>query len=443
MQELLKGNIQKTYLKYLATALGSSIIMCVYQLVDTIMVGQYEGPNGTAAMVTLMPIWTIIYSLGLLVGIGGATLMSVARGSGDKKGGDRYFTISLIAVIAVGVISWVAIAVFDHQMLSFFGADDVLMPLALDYLKWIKLVLPLFTFGQFLIIFTRNDDAPGLAAMATIAGGLFNIPGDYFFVFMCDMGMEGAGLATAIGQTLSIAVLCSHFFSKKCKLKIVKPTHFLKGFGAIIKAGLSTFVVDIAMGFLVIMFNNQIMKFEGTEALAVYSVACNISSVLQAFAYGIGQAAQPILSMNYGAKNAKRVMDTLKLSIASVVVLSVIFTVFTMLYPTQLIRLYMDATPKVLAIAPSILHKYFISFIFLPFNIFSAYYFQSILQPKMSLAVSLMRGVIFSGILIYTLPFVFGIDMIWWAMPVAELLTAISVVWLMKRADIKTAMYMR
>jgi len=177
--------------------------------------------------------------------------------------------------------------------------------------------------------------------------------------------------------------------------------------------------------------------------LAVYSVACNISSVLQAFAYGIGQAAQPILSMNYGARNAKRVMETLKLSIASVAVLSVIFTVFTMLYPTQLVRLYMDATPEVLHIAPSILQKYFISFIFLPFNIFSAYYFQSVLQPKMSLAVSLMRGVIFSGILIYTLPFVFGIDMIWWAMPVAELLTAISVVWLMKRADIKTTMYMK
>lgn len=443
MQDLLKGNIRKIYLKYLATALGSSIIMCVYQLVDTIMVGQYEGPNGTAAMATLMPIWTIIYSLGLLIGIGGATLMSVARGAGDKEGGDRFFTISLIAVTAVAAVSWAAIVTFDNEMLSFFGADDVLMPLALKYLRWIKYVLPLFTFGQFLILFTRNDNAPGLAAIATIAGGLFNIPGDYLFVFVCDMGMEGAGLATAIGQTLSIVVLCSHFFSKKCKLKIVKPVSFFKGCKEVIKAGFSTFVVDIAMGFLVIMFNNQIMKFEGTGALAVYSVACNVSSVLQAFTYGIGQAAQPILSTNYGARNAKRVIDTLKLSVASVALLSIIFTVFTMLYPTQLVRLYMDATPEVLDITPSILYKYFISFIFLPFNVFSTYYFQSVLQPKMALAVSLMRGIIFSGILIYTLPVVFGIEMIWWAMPIAELLTAIAVVLLMYRADIKTALYMK
>lgn len=121
--------------------------------------------------------------------------------------------------------------------------------------------------GQFLACFIRNDNAPAKAMAAVITGGVFNIGGDYFFVFVCDMGVEGAGLATALGQVLAILILCSHFFSKKNGLKTVRFSAFFKKASAIFVAGFSVFVVDIAMGILAMLFNNQIMKYLDTSSL--------------------------------------------------------------------------------------------------------------------------------------------------------------------------------
>lgn len=181
------------------------------------------------------------------------------------------------------------------------------------------------------------------------------------------------------------------------------------------------------------MFNNQIMKYSGSPALAVYGVIINVNTLVQACAYGVGQAAQPIISMNYGAEKGERIRKTLRLSLITVAVLSIVWTTLTMALPEPLIRLFMSPTPEVLAIAPDIMRKYFISFLLLTYNIYSTYYFQAIMRPKASLAVSVLRGMVVSGLLIYTLPALFGAEALWFAMPITEMVTAVIVAVLMRR----------
>lgn len=216
----------KTYLRYLFAGLGSAVIVSIYSIVDAIMVGKYEGSSGTAALSIVMPIWTIILSLGLLFGVGGGSLMSKARGEGDEKRGREIFTVAFICAVIVALLIWGLLLAFENSLLRLFGADDSLLPLAKKYLKWMKFSMPLFTMGQFLSCFIRNDNAPTKAMAAVITGGVFNIGGDYFFVFVCDMGAEGAGLATALGQVLAVCILVSHFFSRQNGLKFVRLTHF-------------------------------------------------------------------------------------------------------------------------------------------------------------------------------------------------------------------------
>ena len=247
-------NLKKTYLHYLFAGIGSAVIVSIYSIVDAIMVGQYEGYNGTAALSVVMPIWTIILSLGLLFGVGGGSLMSKARGEGNERRGREFFTCALVCVSVVALAVWALLIFGETPLLRLFGADDTLLPLAKGYLKWMKFSMPLFTMGQFLACFIRNDNAPAKAMAAVITGGVFNIGGDYFFVFVCDMGVEGAGLATALGQVLAILILCSHFFSKKNGLKTVRFSAFFKKASAIFVAGFSVFVVDIAMGILAMLF---------------------------------------------------------------------------------------------------------------------------------------------------------------------------------------------
>ena len=211
--DFIHGKIRPIYFKYLAAAFGSALVTSIYSIVDMAMVGQYQGPDGTAALAVVAPIWNIIYSLGLLMGIGGAVIFSTIKGQGSQKDDEagEVFTVSVIGSILLAfLLSWFVIVVFDQPLLTFFGAEKNLLPLGLSYLKPIQFVVPCFLFNQMLAAYLRNDNDP---ALATAGPFWWNIQyfGDYVFVFVFDMGIYGAGLATAIGAVISTLVMLTHF----------------------------------------------------------------------------------------------------------------------------------------------------------------------------------------------------------------------------------------
>lgn len=429
--DFLNGKIKHIYIKYLTAAFGSALITSIYSIVDMAMVGQYHGPEGTAALAVVAPVWNIIYSLGLLMGIGGSVLFSTIRGKQkeDKDQSNQYFTASVIGSVILGAIVWMAVFFFERELLLMFGASEDTMFLAREYVKPIRFAIPLFLFNQMLAAYLRNDKNPALATAAVLAGGIFNIFGDYFFVFVCNMGAFGAGLATAIGSVVSFLAMIAHFFTKKNTLRLVKPEHLVKKLGRISVTGFSTFFIDVAMGILTILFNRQIVRYLGTNALAVYGVIVNISTFVQCCAYSVGQAAQPIISTNFGAGKGKRIRQTLKYSLITCAFFALIWTVLILAIPNLFIRIFMTPTQEVLQIAPSIMGCYGSSFLLLPFHIFSTYYFQALLKPKAAFLVSVGRGFVISGLLIYLLPEIIGADAIWLAMPITEILVAIYVVY--------------
>lgn len=428
--ELLQKNVRSIYFKYMAAAFGSALIGSIYSIVDMVIVGQYEGPNGTAALAIIAPVWNIIYSLGLLTGIGGSVLYSSAKGKEVKNDStaNTLFTTAVIGTSALAFVSWLLVVLFDKELLTLFGAEETLLPLALAYLKPLKFVIPVFIFNQMLVAFLRNDNNPGLATLAVLTGGVLNIIGDYVFVFTLKMGIMGAGLATAISSLISLLLILTHFAGKKNTLKLVKPTGVISKSRRIFITGFSTFFIDIAMGILTMLFNRQILRYAGTDALSVYGIIVNVSTIAQCCAYSVGQAAQPIISINYGARQWGRIKETLKYALWTVAFFSVAWTAAALAFPGGIVRLFMSPTENVLAIAPTIIRRYCLSFILLPLNVFSTYYFQSLLKPGAAFAVSLSRGFVISGILILALPAAFDAQAMWFAMPITELLVAIGVI---------------
>ena len=181
------------------------------------------------------------------------------------------------------------------------------------------------------------------------------------------------------------------------------------------------------MGILTILFNRQITRYLGTNALAVYGVIVNISTFAQCCAYSVGQASQPIFSTNFGAGKGERIRETLKYALGTAAVFGVLWTALSLAVPNFFIRVFMSPTPEVLAIAPDIIRRYGLSFLLLPFNVFSTYYFQALIQPKTAFVASVGRGLVVSGILIYLLPVAAGADSIWFAMPLTEVIVAVYV----------------
>ena len=427
--DFLTGKIKTMYFKYLAAAFGSALISSIYGVVDMAVVGQYQGPDGTADLAVVSPIWNIIYSLGLLMGIGGSVLFSTLRGQSEKnrKKSNEYFTAALIGVAILAAFTWLAVIFFDRQLLLLFGAEETLMPLARQYIFPVKFAVPSFLFVQLMAAFLRNDGDPTLATKAVICGGIFNVFGDYFFVFTLDMGMMGAGLATALGSVFSLLVMLTHFVSKKNTIRLEKPEGLFLMLKSISVTGFSTFFIDVAMGILTMLFNRQILKYLGTDALSVYGIIINISTFVQCCAYSIGQASQPMISTNFGAGKGERISQILKYALGTAVVFGFIWTAFAQFVPNLFVRIFMTPTERILAIAPDIIRSYGISFLLLPFNIFSTYYFQAIMKPAVSFVVSVARGAVISGILICALPAVAGANAIWFSMPLTELIVAVYV----------------
>lgn len=400
--ELLNGKIKPIYFKYLSASFGTALIASVYSIVDVAMVGQYQGPEGTAALAVVAPLWNIIYSLGLLVGIGGSVLFSARRGGGRGDGSEnQYFTAAAIGAVILAVLAWAGIWCFEGPILTFFGADESLLALAQRYMQPIKPVFPLFLLNQLLAGFLRNDGNPGLA--------------------------------TAIGSGISFLVMLIHFVSRKNTLRLVRPERLGEKLRAISVTGFSTFFVDVAMGILTVLFNRQIMRWLGSDAMAVYGPIIQISTFVQCCAYSVGQASQPIISMNYGAAKAGRIRQTLRLALYTVAFFSIFWTALSLACPNFYIRIFMSPTPAILAIAPAIIRTYALSFPLLPLNIFSTYYFQAIMKPGAAFVVSVARGLVVSGVLILALPVVLGADALWLAMPITELLVAIYTVAAMKK----------
>lgn len=433
--DFLKDRIKPMYFRYLAAAFGSAMISSIYSIVDMAMVGQYQGPDGTAALAVVSPIWNIIYSLGLLMGIGGSVLFSTLRGeNGENKArSNEYFTAAFIGTSVLAVLAWIAVGFFDRELLLLFGAEETLLPLAQAYVLPIKFAVPSFLFTQLISAFLRNDGNPGLATKAVIFGGVFNVFGDYFFVFTLDQGIFGAGLATAMGSVASLIIMCTHFFRRQNTLRFVRPSRLFEKLKTISITGFSTFFIDVAMGILTVLFNRQILKFLGTDALSIYGIITNISTVAQCCAYSIGQASQPILSTNFGAGEGSRIREVLKYALGTAAAFGLFWAGLSLAVPNLFIRVFMAPMEAILALAPSIIRRYGLSFLLLPFNVFSTYYFQALMKPGVSFTVSVARGAVISGALILLLPAIAPPSSIWFAMPITEAIVAVYVAAKMRR----------
>jgi len=424
--DLRKGKISKLYFKFLWPCVFSGMVTSVYSLVDMIVVGQYEGALGTAALSCLQPIWTFFCCIGMLLGLGGSVLFSNARGRDEKAESDRIFTSSLIALSSIVLIVWLIIIFFDKQLLYLFGAtDETLMTLARRYMFWLKFGIPLYPFAIFLGFYIRADGNPRLGGLSVTVGGIFNIIADYVLTFPLDMGIEGAAIATVLGQFIGILILLSHFISRKNRIKLAKPINFIRGIFKQLAIGFPSFVSDISMGMIIIFFNNQIMHHFGTDELAVFGVAGSIFLAVQPFSYGIGNAMQPIIGENSGAKQFDRVLSTMKYGLYTSIIAGVCFFALCELIPLPLVKLYMDAPESVLAVAAPILRKYSVCFIFIPFNMAMTLYCQSIIKIKTSAILSILRGFVIILLFIYLIPAIFGANSLWFAQAATEIVIAL------------------
>lgn len=431
--DLLKDDLKKLYLRFLIPSLGSAMVMSIYTLTDAIVIGKGVGSDALAALSLTTPLLCILMSMGILFGVGGSVQMSVYRGTGNKEKANRYFTLSFFTLAVVTLILWLIYGFGIPVLLRVMGGNDTLYPYAMAYMRYINIFLPVAVFSNFMAIFVRADGDPNRAMAGVLLGGAANIVLDIVFVFPLQMGIGGAAFASVIGMVIQVIVGIAHFFSSKNGLKFIKPKHVVSSIGQIIGNGIPSFFNEFANGFIVLLFNIQILKYCGDTALSVYSVISNCVILFNSLFTGVGQSIQPIIATNYGAGKWERIKKVKNMAFVTIIIMGGIFSASGILSPNGVCSIFMHMNAEMSAIAAKSLRMYFIAFLPMGINLLTSYYLQSILCVKSSLCISLLRNVFLSSLAILTFPLLFGGNSLWIVMPIVEVIVLVLSVVFLKR----------
>lgn len=240
--------------------------------------------------------------------------------------------------------------------------------------QYINLFLPVAVFSNYIAIFVRADQDPNRAMAGVLLGGVVNIVLDIVFVFPMQMGIGGAALASAIGMVIQVLVGITHFFSKKNKLKLIRPKHVASSVAQIVGNGIPSFFNEFANGFIVLLFNIQILKYCGESALSVYSVIPNCVILFNSLFTGVGQSIQPIIATNYGGGKWDRIRQVRRMSFMTIIVMGALFFMSGILFPNGICSVFMNPDEKMKRIAQTWLRTYFIAFLPMGINLLTSYY---------------------------------------------------------------------
>ena len=413
MQDNNKLRTERIFKLLMSLAIPSIVAQLVnilYNVVDRIYIGHIE--NSSSAMASLsvaLPIITIVSAFTSLIGTGGAPLCAISLGKQNKEKAEQIMTTSFVLLISSGVVLTVCVLVFKEQILYLFGATDETISDAVTYTT-IYAIGTLFV--QISLGMNAYINTQGFAktSMCTVLiGAILNIALDPLFIFVFDMGVSGAALATIIAQFVSALWVLKFIFSKKSTIKIRRKYLKIdvKTSLSILALGLSPFVMTSTESILQISFNNQLAQYGGTVAVASMAIFLSAFQFIQMPLLGLCYGSQPILSYNLGAGDFARVRKTFKLVFSICLSFCFVGCLVFMIFSRQLASLF-TSDEKTIEFATWGLRVYLVGFVIFGMQISCQHSFVALGEAKRSIVLAVLRKVILLIPLIYILPNVIG-----------------------------------
>ena len=414
---------------YAIPSIVAMLVSSLYNIVDQIFIGQGVGYLGNAATNVAYPLTTICLAIALLIGVGSAARYALALGANRKEEAAKAVGNAIVMMVVFGIAYFIIILLFLEPLLVLFGSTPEIMPFAKPYTQITAIGMPLLIITNGMSNLARADGSPKFSMTCMLIGAVVNTILDPIFIFILNMGMEGAALATIIGQFASF--LMAFFYVRRFKHIHLKKHHFRPHLLECLKIaslGMSNSLNQLTITLVQIVLNNSLIYYGaqsiyGSEIpLACSGIVMKTNAILLSFIIGISQGSQPIVSFNYGAKNYHRVRGIYKLAISWTLVISFIGMIAFQFFPKQVISLFGTGDALYFEFAV----KFMRIFLFMVFingvQIISSNFFAAIGKAIKGVVLSLSRQVIFLIPLIIILPIFYGIDGILFAAPLADAL---------------------
>ncbi|MBY2476492.1 MATE family efflux transporter [Clostridioides difficile] len=423
-------------LRYSIPAIIAMMVTSLYNVVDRAFIGSMEGIGSIAiaGLGVTMPVFTLIIAFGMLISVGASTRLSIKLGERNKEEAEKILGNALTLSIIISLIITVLGLVFLEDILFILGASKDSISYAKDYMSVI-LVGSIFNLVAFsLNNAIRAEGNPKLAARTMIVGCVLNLILDPIFIFVFDLGIKGAAIATVLCQVVVCIWVTYYFIRGKSNLKLKK--YNLKLDKDIVKnvfaIGMTPFAMEVAISITHIFTNNSLKAYGGDLAIGAMTALTSILLMFMMPVFGLNQGMQTIISYNYGAKQYERAKKTLILSIiVSIVILSFGFLV-VQVFPEVFVGIF-NKDSNLMEIAVRGININLITLPIMGISIVGPVYFQCISKVKHSMFLTLLRQFILFIPLIIVLPIQFNLDGVWLAQPIADFIAMIIVLLFLKR----------
>lgn len=424
--DYLNGKLFPMILKFSIPAAISLLITAIYNIVDRMFVGNFNGTSALAGLSVCFPLSYMMMAFALMCSAGGSTFFSLFSGQNEPEKMNRSFGNAMVLVCVFEIILSAVLLLFPNPVLKIFGVTETAYPYAILYYRIVALGCVFQGLSQLFCDFVRVSGKPVLGMCVTGIGAVTNIILDAVFIIIFDWGVTGAASATVIGQIFSALLGAYLVFGNRTQVKIsVNIFHLDKELCLqIISCGFAFWVAQMAMGFISLVYNSQLGKYGGDIAISVYAVISSIMTFVIMPASGISQGIQPIIGNNYGSGNYKRVISTLCQAAIFSVSITCFIWIVVLIFPKQILSAF-GGTEEIFRIGVSGLRINFCITPVLGFVMLSTTFFQSINRPIPSIIITVLRQVVFLVPFIYILPILFEINGIFFAQPISDLLATI------------------
>lgn len=424
--ELGTKPVGRLLMQYALPAIVAMVASSLYNMVDSIFIGQGVGPLAISGLAITFPFMNLSAAFGAAIGIGSCTFISVKLGQRDYSIANKVLGNCVLLNIIVGILFGGICLTSLDSILRFFGASDNTLPYAREYMEIILLgnAITHLYFGLNAVL--RAASKPRQAMYTTIFTVILNAILDPLFIYTFGLGIRGAAYATILSQLVALCLQWKMFSNKdellhfnyslfRINIPIVKN---------IIGIGMSPFAMNSCACLVVIFINNSLMKYGGDLAVGAYGIANRIAFVFVMVTIGINQGMQPIAGYNYGAQNYGRLLHVLKLAIITATVVCCIGFLVGMFFPEACARLFTN-DDTLIGISVKAIRIMMMMFPIIGYQIVVTNFFQSIGKAKVSMFLSLSRQLIFLVPALAIFSEIWGFDGVWAAMPFSDALASI------------------
>lgn len=433
-------SIPKLLKQYAVPAIIAMTASSLYNMIDSAYIGQGVGPMAISGLAVTFPLMNLSTAFGTLVGVGASTLISVLLGQRNYSVARRVLGNVIIMNCVIGLLFMAVSLLFLDPILYFFGASEATIPYAREYMQVVLIgnIITHLYFGLNAVL--RAAGHPRKAMYATILTVALNTILDPIFIFVLDMGIRGAAIATVISQLVSLIWQIKIFSNKDEFLHFSKDMMKFDSKIAYrsLSIGMAPFLMNVASCFIVILINKGLQTYGDMEmagggdlSIGAYGIINRLSFLFVMVVMGFTQGMQPIAGYNYGAQLYDRVIKVLRLTIICATIVMTAGFLVAMIFPELMIKIF-TSDPQLIDLSTKGARLVFLAFPIVGFQIVTSNFFQSLGMAKKAIFLSLSRQLLFLAPCLIILPRLIGVKGVWLSLPISDIISTIVTIFMLR-----------